>query len=152
MSNNVSIHFQSKDRMFSITMKTSVEDMTLSMIEERMYKKLGLDHHKEKLKMSYMPMVVGCERPLNIVDDEDLFVYLTSTDKENRRSILVVESSERLETVDTLSIVGKSYVGMNYKQLEPLKDEIGPNAKTLYVKKEHENNELIEGENADATT
>ncbi|KAF8084699.1 hypothetical protein N665_0706s0002 [Sinapis alba] len=67
MSNHVSIHFQLKQRMFSINVKTSMEDITLSMIEERI----------KKLKMSYMPMVVGCERPLNIDDDEDLFVYLT---------------------------------------------------------------------------
>ena len=59
---------------------------------------------RKKLTMSYMPMVVGCERPLNIVDDEDLFVYLRS------------------ELVDKLSIVCKTYVGMNYKQLEPLED------------------------------
>ena len=48
MSNHVSIHFQFKDRMFSITVKTFVEDMTLSMIEERMYKKLGLDERTKK--------------------------------------------------------------------------------------------------------
>lgn len=83
MSNHLSIHFQYKDRVFSITMKTSVQDMTLSLIEERMYKKLGLNERKEKLKMSYMSMVVRCERPLNIVDDEDFFVYLTLIDKEN---------------------------------------------------------------------
>ena len=77
MRNHVSIHFKLKDRMFSITLKTSVEDTTLSMIEERMYKKLGLDESKEKLELSYMPLVVGCETPLNIVEDEDLFVYLT---------------------------------------------------------------------------
>ena len=95
MSNHVSVHFKFKDRMFSITLKTSVGDTTLSMIEERMYKKLGLDESKEILELSYMPLVVGCETPLNIVDDEDLFVYLTGMDKDNRRSLLVVESSGR---------------------------------------------------------
>ena len=72
--------------------------------------------------MSYIPLVVGCERPLTIDDDEDLFVYLTSTNKENRRCLLVVESSGRSELVDKLSIVAKSFVGMNYKPLEPLED------------------------------
>ena len=108
--------------MFSITVKNSVDDMTLSMIKERMYKKLRLDERTEKLKLSYILLVVGCERPLNIDDDEDLFVYLTSTNKENRRCLLVVESSGRSELVDKLSIVGKSYVGMNYEPLEPLED------------------------------
>ena len=102
--------------------------------------------------MSYISLVVGCERPLNIDDEEDLFVYLTSTDKENRRCLLVVESSGRSELVDKLSIVGKSSVGMNYEPcmnyepLEPLEDEIGPNAITLYVEEKHGNNE---GENDD---
>ena len=54
MSNHVSVHFKFKDRMFSITLKTSVGDTTLSMIEERMYKKLGLDESKEKLELSYI--------------------------------------------------------------------------------------------------
>ena len=108
--------------MFSITVKNSMEDMTLSIIEERMYKKLRLDERTEKLKLSYIFLVVGCERPLNIDDDEDLFVYLMSTNKENRRCLLVVESSVRLELVDKLSIVGKSSVGMNYKPLEPLEN------------------------------
>ena len=47
MSNYVSIHFQFKEHMFSITVKTLVEDMTLSMIEEMMYKKPGLDERRE---------------------------------------------------------------------------------------------------------
>ncbi|KAF8115995.1 hypothetical protein N665_0024s0020 [Sinapis alba] len=85
MSNLVSIHYKFKGRIFSIIVKTSVEDMTLSMIEDKMYKKLDLDERKEKLEMSYMLVVVGCEQPLTIVDDEDLFVYLTSIDKENQR-------------------------------------------------------------------
>ena len=61
MNNHVSIHFQFKERMFSIIVKTSVKDMTLPMIEERMYKKLGFDERKEKLKICYIPLVVGCE-------------------------------------------------------------------------------------------
>ena len=57
-----------------------------------------------------------------------------------------METSGRSGPVDKLSIVGKSSVGMNYEELEPLEDEIGPNAITLYVEEKHGNNE---GENDD---
>ncbi|KAF8049819.1 hypothetical protein N665_2112s0004 [Sinapis alba] len=102
MSNHVSIHFKFRDRLYSITLKTLVEDMTFSMIEDRMYKKLRLDERKDKLEMSYILVVVGCEKPLTIVDDEDHFVYLASTDKENQRFFLLLESSGRLELLDKL--------------------------------------------------
>lgn len=48
---------------------------------------------------------------------------------------MVVESSGRIEPVDKLSIVGKIYVGMK-GQLEPLEDETGLNAVTLYIERE----------------
>lgn len=63
-----------------------------------------------------------------------------------------METSGRSGPVDKLSIVGKSSVGMNYEELEPLEDEIGPNAITLYVEEKHGNNEVTEGEKNDATT
>ncbi|KAF8087592.1 hypothetical protein N665_0577s0005 [Sinapis alba] len=99
MSKYISIHFKFNDHMYSVTLKTSVEDITLSMIEDRMYKKLV------------------CEKPLTIVDVENLFLYLMSTDKENRRCFLFVETSERSKQLDKLSRVGKSYVCMNYEDL-----------------------------------
>lgn len=57
--------------------------------------------------MNYIPLVVGCEQPLTIVDDEDHFVYLTSTDKDNKIYFFLVESSGRSEQLDKLSRVGK---------------------------------------------
>ncbi|CAN7001277.1 unnamed protein product, partial [Brassica oleracea var. botrytis] len=37
---------------------------------------------------TYIPLVVVPKRQSYILDDEDVFVYLTSVDKEERRSIL----------------------------------------------------------------
>ncbi|KAF8104314.1 hypothetical protein N665_0174s0001 [Sinapis alba] len=83
MSKHASIHFKLKGRMYCVTLKTLVDDITLSVIEDRMYNKLALDERKDKLELSYIPMVVRCGQHLTIFDDEDLFVYLTSTDKEH---------------------------------------------------------------------
>ncbi|KAF8100945.1 hypothetical protein N665_0213s0010 [Sinapis alba] len=125
MTKHVSIHFKFNDRMYSVTSKISVDDITLSMIEDRIYKRLVLDERKHKLKLSYILMVVGCEQPSTTVDDDDLFVYLTSTDKENRRCLFF-----------------------------QLRMKIGPNAITLYIEDKHENQQknVIKAKDDDDTT
>ncbi|CAF2056591.1 unnamed protein product [Brassica oleracea] len=74
------------------------------------------------LKFSYISLVVEPKRQSYILDDKDVFVYLTSVDKEQRRSILHVEDIKELEIVsiiEQLSRVEKetSY-GMNYSVSE----------------------------------
>ncbi|KAF8097982.1 hypothetical protein N665_0277s0002 [Sinapis alba] len=76
---------------------------------------------------------------LSICDDEDLIVYLKSIDKENRRSLLLVEETSKLDELEKLSRVGISSFGMNYKVLHGTDEAIGPKAITLYV----ENGEAI---------
>lgn len=49
--------------MYNVTLKKSREDITLSMIEDKMYKKLMLDECKDKLELSYILTVVGCKQP-----------------------------------------------------------------------------------------
>ncbi|KAF8112116.1 hypothetical protein N665_0067s0035 [Sinapis alba] len=142
MNKHISIPFKFKYRMYSVTLKISVEDITLSMLEDRIYKKLSLDERKDKLELSYIPMVVGCVKPLTIVDDD----YIEP------KMAFVVETSGRSEQLDKLSRAGKSYVGENYEDLQPLEDEIGPNAVTLYVGHKKGNNEVMEGKNDDDTT
>ena len=105
MMKYVSLHFKFKGQMHSVTLKTTVEDISLAMLEERLYKKLALDESKVKLTLRYMPMVVGCEQQLTICDDEDLFVYLISIDKENRRWLLLVEETSRSDQLEKLSRV-----------------------------------------------
>ncbi|MFX9393435.1 hypothetical protein ABTO24_19910, partial [Acinetobacter baumannii] len=79
-----------------------------------------------KLELSYIFMLVGCEKQLTISDDENL--YFASIDNENPRCLLFVEAAQATR--------GKSSFRMNHKELQPNNDEIGPNAITLYI--EHE--------------
>ncbi|KAF8100152.1 hypothetical protein N665_0230s0036 [Sinapis alba] len=101
-----------------------------------------------------MPMVVGCEEELTISDDDDLFVYLTSIDKENRRCLLLMEATSRSYQLEKLSRVGISSFGMNYEVLQQNDDEIRHNAIYLYVEDAQANQqkEVIEVENDDDTT
>ena len=133
MTKHVSIHFKFKDRVYSVTMKTTVDDITLAMLEERLYKKLSLNERNVKLVLRYMPMVVGCEAELTICDDEDLFVYLITIDKDNRRSLLLVEETSVSDQLEVVSRVCKSSVGMNYQALQGNDDEVRPKALILYV-------------------
>ncbi|KAF8114444.1 hypothetical protein N665_0037s0020 [Sinapis alba] len=82
------------------------------------------DHRSfaKRMNMSYISLVVKPKRQSYILDDEDVFVYLTSVDKEQRRSILHVEDIKELEVVPItkqLSRDGKesSYCG-NYSEPE----------------------------------
>ena len=72
--------------------------------------------------MGYIPLVVEPKRQSYILDDEDVFVYLTSMDKEQRRSILHVEDIQELEIVqitEQLSRVEKeSSCSRNYEEHE----------------------------------
>uniref|UniRef100_A0A0D3E9N0 MULE transposase N-terminal all-beta domain-containing protein n=1 Tax=Brassica oleracea var. oleracea TaxID=109376 RepID=A0A0D3E9N0_BRAOL len=75
----------------------------------------------KSMKLSYIPLEVEPKRQSYILDDEDVFVYLTSVDKEERRSILHVEVIEEMEIVpitEQQSRVEKesSYDG-NYSEL-----------------------------------
>lgn len=116
MSKNVIIHFKCQDRPYSLLFKTSIEEISMSMLEARLCKKVGLDENAVKLKLYYTPLLVGNQEPWIISDDEDLSVYLNSIDNENRRCLLVVEIT---------NMAGSSF-GVNY-------DGVGANAVTLYV-------------------
>ncbi|KAF8049974.1 hypothetical protein N665_2081s0012 [Sinapis alba] len=103
LSNNVNIYFKCQGRMYSLMMKATMEEITLSMLEARICKKVALDESRVKLKLSYIPLLVGCEEQFTISDDEDLCVYLTSTDKENRKCMLYVEVINVSELPEQLS-------------------------------------------------
>ncbi|KAF8118681.1 hypothetical protein N665_0003s0055 [Sinapis alba] len=154
MTKYVSVHFKFKCRIYSVTMKTTVDDITLAMLEERLYKKFTLDERSVKLALRYMLMVVGCEAELSICDDEDLFFYLTSIDKENRRSLLLLEETSKSDELEKLSRVDLSLFGMNYEVLQGNDEAIRPKAITLYVENMQANQqkELIEAENDEDTT
>ncbi|CAN6846138.1 unnamed protein product [Brassica oleracea] len=59
-------------------------------------RKIGIDPLTKKLNLGYIPLVVEPKRQSYILDDEDVFIYLTSVDREQRRSILHVEDIQEL--------------------------------------------------------
>lgn len=144
MSHNVIIHFRCEGRMYCLVLKHAVEEIDLSMVEARICKKVGLDECNVKLKLSYIPLLVGSDEKFVICDEEDLCGYLLSLDKNNRRCILLVEVIERLELSEQLSRAGKpsskrsskagkrNSVGMNYEVCHSNDDEIGDKAITRY--------------------
>jgi len=75
MKENVIIYFKYECRIYSLMMKTSKERITLSILEARIYMKLGLDESKVKLQMSYNAMLLGPEEEMNICNDKDVQVY-----------------------------------------------------------------------------
>ncbi|KAF8116100.1 hypothetical protein N665_0022s0030 [Sinapis alba] len=91
MSNNVIIHFRYEGDTYCLVFRNGADDITVSMVEARICKKLAFDECSVKLKLSYIPLLVGCEEQFIIYDDDDLCGYLSSIDKENRRCILYVE-------------------------------------------------------------
>ena len=123
-----------------ISFKTSsLDEITYSFLKERICKKMSIYPCLKRLNLSYIPLVVEPKRQSYILDDEDVFVYLTSVDKEERRSILHVEVIEEMEIVpitEQQSRVEKesSYDG-NYSELASglPDDESNPGALTLFT-------------------
>ncbi|KAF8082443.1 hypothetical protein N665_0825s0005 [Sinapis alba] len=99
-------------RLYAISFKTS------SLI----CKKMGINPFKKMMNLSYIPLVVESKRQSYILDDEDVFVYLTSVDIEQRKCILHVEDIKNLVIVsinEQLSRVEKeSSYGRNYSESE----------------------------------
>ncbi|KAL0806147.1 hypothetical protein Bca101_098639 [Brassica carinata] len=82
MSHNI-IHFRCEGGMYCLVLKHAVEEINLSMVEARICKKVGLDECSVKLKLSYIPLLVGSDEKFVICDDEGLCGYLLSLDKDN---------------------------------------------------------------------
>ena len=60
MSHNI-IHFRCEGGMYCLVLKHAVEEINLSMVEARICKKVGLDECNVKLKLSYIPLLVGSD-------------------------------------------------------------------------------------------
>ncbi|KAL0715482.1 hypothetical protein Bca4012_064804 [Brassica carinata] len=108
-------------RLYAISFKTSsLEEITYSLLKERICRKMGIDPFTKMFNLGYIPLVVEPKRQSYILDDEDVFVYLTSVDREKRRSILHVEDIQELQIVqitEQLSRVGESSL-RNYSERE----------------------------------
>ncbi|XP_033144112.1 uncharacterized protein LOC103848277 [Brassica rapa] len=112
----------SDGRLYGISFKTSsLDEITYSCLKERICKKKSIDPCLKRMNLSYIPLVVEHKRQSYILDDEDVYVYLTSVYKEGRRSILHVEVIEDMEIVPVMeqqSVVEKeSSYGGNYSEL-----------------------------------
>ncbi|CAN6846192.1 unnamed protein product, partial [Brassica oleracea] len=105
---------------------SSLEEITYSLLKERICRKMGIDPFTKRLNLSFVTLVVEPKRQSYILDDEDVFVYLTSVDKEQRRkqrrSILHLKDIQELEIVqitEQLSRVEKeSSCSRNYGERE----------------------------------
>ena len=83
--------------LYAISFRTSsLEEITYSLLKERICRKMGIDPFTKRLNLGYIPLVVEPKRQSYILDDEDVFVFLTSVDREQRRSILHVEDIQEL--------------------------------------------------------
>ncbi|XP_023639056.1 uncharacterized protein LOC111830689 [Capsella rubella] len=91
MSENVSIYFKCEDYMYSIMFHTQVRDITLLMLKARINKKLGYVESRVRMDLSYYPLVVGVAEKCELIDDEDVNVFLLSVDHEKRKCILYVD-------------------------------------------------------------
>ncbi|KAF8108586.1 hypothetical protein N665_0107s0008, partial [Sinapis alba] len=110
-------------RLYAIFFRTSsLEEITYSLLKKRICKKMGIDPFTKRLNLGYIPQVVEPKRHSYILDDEEVFVYLTSVDKEQRGSILHVEDIRELKIVqitEQLSRVEKeSLCSRNYGERE----------------------------------
>ncbi|KAL0706911.1 hypothetical protein Bca4012_073337 [Brassica carinata] len=90
-------------RLYAISFKTSsLEEITYSLLKERICMKMTIDLRTKRLNMSYIPL-------------------LTSVDKEKRKSILHVEDIKELEIVPITEqqsrVEKESSYGGNYSEL-----------------------------------
>lgn len=113
MSSRTNIHFEyggyysqegeefkwnSRNSIYAISFRTlTLDELTYSVLVDGICKKIGVNDSTRKLKLSYIPLVAKPHRESCIVDDDDVYVYLTTVDKEGLRSILNVELMEDLE-------------------------------------------------------
>ncbi|CAG7905951.1 unnamed protein product [Brassica rapa] len=87
-------------RLYAISFWTSsLNEIMYSLLKERICRKMRIYPFTKRLNLGYISLVVEPKRQSYILDDEDVFVYLTSVDKEQRRSILHVEDIQELEIV-----------------------------------------------------
>lgn len=106
-------------RLYSLLFKAlSVEEITYSMLVDRICKKVKIDEATTKMKLSYISCIAKPQRRVHILDDEDVLGFLTSVDKELRKCLLNVEAIKYPETNqwgEQLSeMEGGSSFGANY--------------------------------------
>ncbi|KAL1192087.1 hypothetical protein V5N11_029984 [Cardamine amara subsp. amara] len=85
---------QSEARIYTLMMKTTVEDVTYSEVVRSICKKMKRDEYANRLKLSYTPKEDHKHRPSIIEDDEDLCAYIMTCHQDQSGNILHVEPLE----------------------------------------------------------
>ncbi|XP_056852005.1 protein FAR1-RELATED SEQUENCE 4-like [Raphanus sativus] len=91
---------EGEDEIHTIVLKKPVEEVTYSVLVERICRKIKVDEYKMIVKISYFPMVMYSNKPSYICDDEEVFGYLMQVNQENCRSVLHVELSQTDDHTD----------------------------------------------------
>ncbi|RID79733.1 hypothetical protein BRARA_A02447 [Brassica rapa] len=130
----------SDGHLFGISFKTSsLDEVTYSFLKERICKKMTIYPCTKSLKLSYIPLVVEPKRQSFILDDEDVFLYLSTVDKYGKRSILHIEVIEEMKIVPTTEqqsrVEKENSYGGNYSELASGLPEVegNPGALTLFT-------------------
>lgn len=101
--------------------RLNLEEITYSALLDRICKKMAIDQCKKRLNFRNIPLVVKPKRQLYILDNEDVFIYLTSVDKDQRRSIMHVEGITEVKKVPIIEKLLRtekaSSDGGNYSEL-----------------------------------
>ncbi|CAB79655.1 putative protein [Arabidopsis thaliana] len=104
-----------KNSLYVISFKTSsLEKISYSMLVDKIMKKVAIDEASVKLKLSYNLSKV--RRETYIVNDEDVFIFLTESDEESRIPVLHVEELNGIgvERREEISVPERrSSVGVN---------------------------------------
>ncbi|OAO89198.1 hypothetical protein AXX17_ATUG02400 (mitochondrion) [Arabidopsis thaliana] len=115
-----------KNSLYAILFKmSSLEKITYSMLVDKIMKKVAIDEASVKLKLSYNLSKV--RRETYIVDDEDVFIFLTESDEESRIPVSHVEELNgiRVERREEISVPERrSSVGVNVREDDVL-NEVG---------------------------
>ncbi|CAE6226069.1 unnamed protein product [Arabidopsis arenosa] len=106
-----------KNSLYAISFKTAcLEKITYSVLLDKITTKVGQNGVPGNLKLSYN--LSKARRETYIVDDEDVYIFLTECDEEGRIPVLHVEVlSDNNQRVEMLVPERRSSVGVNYVEL-----------------------------------
>ncbi|KAG7553461.1 Zinc finger SWIM-type [Arabidopsis thaliana x Arabidopsis arenosa] len=106
-----------KNSLYAISFKTAcLEKITYSVLLDKITTKVGQNGVPGNLRLSYN--LSKARRETYIVDDEDVYIFLTECDEEGRIPVLHVELlSDNNQRVEVLVPERRSSVGVNYVEL-----------------------------------
>ncbi|KAF8085095.1 hypothetical protein N665_0681s0018 [Sinapis alba] len=127
-------------RLYDISFRTSpLEEIIYLLLNERICRKMRIYPFTKRLNLDYIPLVVEPKRQSYILDDEDAFFYLTSVDKEQRRTIL-----HQLSRVEKESSCSRNYgeCGSGYGEEENVSTGLEQKEHNEHLHKKHKRSRL----------